>query len=283
MADKDKKNTPISDADIEKITDIINKHFAVLSMIATGMAYPDANLLRTLGLSQNTIGLVSLAYQLGVANMSSTGGVANLTPVQVRNRIQATRLSPSQTATMNQLCRRAQQHLNTMNQRTVASTVSSTVNINFQMYQSLQNVASNTQEISRGKIIQQLRDSTGDMKRDWHRVVQTELWDAKLHGEANAILDGSSPFSSDKEETMVYKRPAPDCCPICKKLYLESDGVTPKVFKLADLIANGINYGKKQADWVATLGIVHPNCQCTLGVKPKDTEFDKDGNLVLKR
>ena len=119
------------------------------------------------------------------------------------------------------------------------------------------------------------------MKRDWHRVVNTEVWDAKLQGETNAILSGNSPFSSDKEETMVYKRPAPDCCPVCKKLYLEKDGVTPKVFKLADLLSNGTNFGRKQGDWVATLGTVHPNCQCTLNVKPKDTKFDKDGNLVF--
>ena len=64
---------------------------------------------------------------------------------------------------------------------------------------------------------------------------------------------------------------------------MEDDGVTPKVFKLSELIGNGTNYGKKQADWVATLGIIHPYCQCTLGIKPKDTEFDKNGNLVLKK
>ena len=279
MAEPNKST--ISDSDIDKITNIINNHFAVLGMIATGTTSPDPSLLRKLGLSPTTLGLISLAFQLGVFNTANPK--VTLTPVQIKNKLQSVRLSPSQTTILSQLSRRAQQHLNTFNQRTVASTTTQAIDLNFQMWDSLRSISQNTRDISRGKLIQQLRDSTDDMKRDWHRVVQTELWDAKLHGEASAIIEGDSPFSSDKGETMVYKRPAPDCCPVCRRLYLEEDGVTPRVFKLSDLIENGTNYGKKQTEWVATLGVVHPNCQCTLGIKPPDTEFDKNGNLVLKK
>ena len=164
-------------------------------------------------------------------------------------------------------------------QRTVTSVVTSAISVDLQSWSVL---GTGKAGWSKGQWIQQLRDTTKDMERDWHRVVQTELWDAKLHGEAHAIMSGDSPFSSDKGETLVYKRPAPDCCPVSKKLYLEKDGVTPKVFKLSELMANGNNMGSKQNDWLPTLGTVHPFCQCTLGVKPKDAEFDKDGNLVFK-
>ena len=108
------------------------------------------------------------------------------------------------------------------------------------------------------------------------------MWDAKLQGEAESIIQGNSPISDDKGDTLVYKRPASDACAKCKQLYLESDGVTPKIFKMSDLLSKGTNYGKRQSDWVPTLGVIHPNCMCSLNIMTKNTQFDKGGNLVPK-
>ena len=43
-----------------------------------------------------------------------------------------------------------------------------------------------------------------------------------------------SSFAADKDEQLVYKRPNPDACQHCKRVYL-TDGITPRVFKLSDL------------------------------------------------
>ena len=126
-----------------------------------------------------------------------------------------------------------------------------------------------------------LREKTNDWERDWHRVAHTEMWSAKCQGEVEAILQGESPFSNDKGDTEVYCKPGPNACPKCKQMYLERDGVTPKVFKLSQLISNGSNYGKKQADWKPCVPPLHPNCMCPLSIKPKNTKFDEQGNLEL--
>lgn len=266
----------ISDTDINKIINIIHDHFDILNHLITGAPSSDSELLESLGIDKNALWLITLSYQLGLLNIKNP----NLSIPQIKAKLQSIKLNSSQTLAVNQLCKKVQQNINSLSQRTTSSVVNTAISLNFQTIIHPSNQTN--KEFSRHKLIQSLRDSTGDMKRDWHRVINTEVWDAKLQGETNAILSGDSPLSSDRENTMVYKRPAPDCCPVCKRLYLENDGITPKIFKLADLISNGNNYGKKQADWVATVGVVHPNCQCTLNVKPKDAEFDKNGNLIFK-
>lgn len=88
-------------------------------------------------------------------------------------------------------------------------------------------------------MLQELRKQSGDWKRDWSHIAQTEMWDAKLQGEAVAIQDKVA-------DAVVFKRPAADACAKCKQLYLESDGVTPKLFRMSDLLSHGTNYGKNK-------------------------------------
>lgn len=120
------------------------------------------------------------------------------------------------------------------------------------------------------------------MERDLHRLAHTEMWSAKCNGEVDAILNNESPFTNEGAEAIVYIKPSKNACNKCKQLYLETDGTTPREFRIADLIANGSNYGKKQADWKACIPPLHPNCMCPINIKPKDTEFDSQGNLVYK-
>jgi hypothetical protein len=88
----------------------------------------------------------------------------------------------------------------------------------------------------------------------------------------------------------VFKRPRPDACKFCKLLYIRPDGVTPRVFKLSDLLANGTNVGRRagrptrsgrsRTEWKATIGAVHPFCQCELHVLPDGMGFNAKGQMT---
>ena len=71
--------------------------------------------------------------------------------------------------------------------------------------------------------------------------------------------------TDNNKDIFITKVPILDerLCSACRKAYLNSDG-TPKIFKLSELEANGTNIGKKQKDWLPTLGMMHPSCRCLL-------------------
>lgn len=129
----------------------------------------------------------------------------------------------------------------------------------------------------------ELRKITRDSKQDWDMVVKTELMNSKNEGIAQAIIDGSSPYSNKGLETKVFKRPSPNACKHCRDLYLEKDDKTPKVFSLSELMANGTNYGKKVGEWQPVVGVTHPHCQCMIEVLPDGATFDKDGRMIYER
>lgn len=129
----------------------------------------------------------------------------------------------------------------------------------------------------------ELRKITRDTKQDWDMVVKTELINSKNEGIADALVKGKSPYSNKGLETKVFKRPSPGACNHCASLYLEKDGKTPKVFLLADLIANGTNYGKKTAEWKPVVGVTHPHCQCMIEVLPEGASFDDNGRMIFER
>lgn len=136
------------------------------------------------------------------------------------------------------------------------------------------------------EIVAKLRKASQDAKRDWERVAITELNNLVQEGRAAAIEKKTK--SSDAR---VYKRPRSTACVYCKLLYLEKDGVTPRVFRLSALVANGSNIGRAAnrptlkgpaaTEWRPTLDSVHPNCQCMLHILPDGYGF-KDGQLVQK-
>lgn len=60
-------------------------------------------------------------------------------------------------------------------------------------------------------------------------------------------------------------------CKFCIKFYTTNGiGSKPRIFKLADLMANGTNIGRRQKDWLPTVGPVHPFCRCVLNYLPDD-------------
>lgn len=275
----------ITAAQIDRITQIIKNHMDVIGYITTGLSNPPSYLVKKLGLPSSITNLVTTAYQYGKLGVLQGKNLASMGITEVNRLLQDITLTKAQQHSAEQVKMKAQQAIDSLTQKIIMGVTTTALNSDLKMWSVVQKVVPTAlhHDTPRYQVIQQLREQSGDWKRDWHRVAQTEMWDAKLQGEAEAIVNGESPLSDDKGDTMVYKRPAPDACAKCKQLYLENDGVTPRVFKMSHLLSNGTNYGKKQSDWVPTLGTVHTNCCCTLNIKPKGTKFDGSGNLVIDK
>jgi hypothetical protein len=124
-----------------------------------------------------------------------------------------------------------------------------------------------------------LFDQFNDRSRDWRRVAHTEINNSVQKG----IYEKIKTESPRGGEQRVFKRPNPDACKYCKKVYLESDGFTPKIFKLSEL--EETNIGKKAANWQATIGGVHPWCACQLSAIPEgygfETRYYDDANREI--
>lgn len=126
------------------------------------------------------------------------------------------------------------------------------------------------------KLASKIGHATGDWGRDMRRVAMTEKQSAVQEGKARAIAGPKGDY-----EKRVAKIPNPGACPECVKHYLTAGvGSPPRVFKLAELMANGTNVGRKRASWVPTLGPLHPYCGCDLVEVPEGYAFDEDGDLV---
>jgi len=102
--------------------------------------------------------------------------------------------------------------------------------------------------------------------RDWQRIASTELQNAIQHGIYHEIRESTE----QGDHALCYKRPAPNACKHCKRLYLDSEG-KPKIFRLKDLIVS--NVGRKAANWKPCIEATHPWCGCQLFMLPKGHEF----------
>ena len=120
-----------------------------------------------------------------------------------------------------------------------------------------------------GELKTALFDTFDNRYRDWQRVAHTEINTAVQQG----VYDEIQTRSDAGANQLVFKRPNPDACPHCKRVYLKDDGITPKVFKLSDL--EQTNVGRKAKDWGPTIGSVHPWCNCQLSMVPDGYDFVK--------
>jgi hypothetical protein len=141
-----------------------------------------------------------------------------------------------------------------------------------------------------GESVKQLADrlaaSIKGVTRDWMQIAQTEIHNAVEEGKAVSLM-GSVPAGTDP---LVFKRPRPEACPYCVLLYLQADGITPRIFRLSELLANGTNVGRKAnrpklrglaaTQWQPVLGAMHPWCQCQLHHLPEGMGFDDQGRMT---
>lgn len=127
-------------------------------------------------------------------------------------------------------------------------------------------------------IANEIAHKTGDWSRDFDRIVAYTSTLAFEEGKAAMILRNSG-----EDDPIVYKSVFAGACKHCIRLFLTAGiGSQPRLFKLSQLKANGTNIGRKQADWLPTLGPVHPYCRCILNYLPKGYVWDeKTKNFVV--
>jgi hypothetical protein len=129
------------------------------------------------------------------------------------------------------------------------------------------------------EIARRIREKSGDLFKDWDRVVTSELAQATNLGAFDAIVENNRNKAPD--EILVYKAGPHDgkTCKHCAKFWFTEDGITPRVYKLSELMKNGSNFGRKSADWKPTVGITHPNERHFLLELPKSWGF-KSGEIA---
>ena len=129
------------------------------------------------------------------------------------------------------------------------------------------------------KLASELGHAADDWSTDWLRVAYYLLHEAYNTGRAQSILKNNG------EDAEVYFDVFEGACKKCKELYLkdpDDPDSEPIVFKLKDLIANGNNIGRKQADWLPTIGPIHAYCRCLLNRKPSGFAWDKEMRSFTK-
>ena len=119
------------------------------------------------------------------------------------------------------------------------------------------------EELSRGvlekksvpQIVSDIGHKLDEWQHDWGRVVETEMQNIYELGAAQRIA------KEHGVDAKVYKTVYGGACNFCIRFYTTNGiGSKPRIFKLADLMANGTNVGRKQKDWLPTVGPVHPFC-----------------------
>ncbi|MNW28240.1 hypothetical protein D3C74_50620 [compost metagenome] len=283
----------LTEKQLKEIEKIVNSHVGVMLNISSGKGSPDPNLLRKLGIPENAPSMIQNAFVLGkIVKSMNESELSKMTFDELKEKVKAYVLSPVERNSLRYAENNAARYVTSLGQ-SVVNKVDGAINHSSQQA----NLEVIQQGIIRDKVAQailnqntkqQLASELGhtlidDWKRDWQRIAHTEIWNAKLQGEVVAILQGEAIYSNTEGgDTQVFRRPSPDACNHCKRLYLESDGVTPKVFSLSELIANGTNVGKKVIDWRPITGTTHPNCTCPIAVLPRGFGFDKKGYIEFK-
>ena len=272
----------LTPSQIRQIKKVIEEHMNVIMELTIGDMKVSPETLKKLGVPKSVSNLITDSSKYGKLTTVMNKNLSKMSPQEVNDMLKKLKVSSRQQRSMEYLKAKTQLSIDNLTQRMTSAVITSALQNQLDMYQAIGQVVPEAvkKNTDRYKVVQQLRDLTQDWERDWHRVAHSEMWDAKVQGEANAIMDNESPISKKGKDTMVFKRPAPNACNKCKQLYLEADGITPKLFKITELQANGSNYGKKQADWKPTLGILHPNCMCPLSVMPDGYKFDSSGQLT---
>lgn len=268
---------------IKLIKKIISEHMNIIKQLTVGGGkMPSPTLLKKLRLPKDVKDLILDSFKYGKASVIAGKSLKNMNSNKVKKIVDDTTLPTAQQKAVELSRMAAQAHIDNLTTKITATVISLAVQKDSDIYSAVKDIIpeASVTGVDRSEVTRQLREQSKDWERDWNRVANSEMWNAKVYGEANAILNGESPLTDDKGETYVFKTPAPNACAKCKELYLEKGTNKPKVFKLSELIANGTNYGKKQAEWVATLGIVHPNCMCTLSVLPSGYYLDENGNML---
>jgi len=268
---------------LKQIEDIIRRRFSSFTFEALGsQALSDAEIraLKAAGLlRQNTRNMVGDSYTLGkIVALFKRNEARGIPFDEILKR--ASKMLPT-TRVEEQAIRWAKEHagqyIQGLSDDMVRDVRGAVARSSMSAVRAVQEQVATS--IAQRKTVSELKtalfDAIDDRNRDWHRVASTEVTSAIQNGIANEIRE------THGRDALVYKRPNPDGCKHCFAAYMKSDRVTPKVFRLSDLADN--NYGRKVANWLPTIGPLHPYCQCQLMFIPKGYDFviNDDGEAEL--
>lgn len=253
---------------VKQIQEVVDKYIKVMSYMVTGDNKPSKEVLESINLKEKEP-IINLFYKYGKAEMLDNISVKSKSTEELYKLMQHTGLSETDKKALLYI------KINSLN--AIASLQENITNqvVNEITKDDIKEVfIKNIDATNSSSIAKKLEDLTSDYTKNWKSIAHTELWNAKIYGQAVSILENSK----DGIETKVYKKVEENACKHCKKHYLNKDG-SPKIFTLKELIENGSNYGKKVADWKAVLGTMHPNCMCRL-VVASSTEITPSLDLI---
>jgi hypothetical protein len=125
----------------------------------------------------------------------------------------------------------------------------------------------------------ELADVYGTVKRDVHRIIDTEAQNVRNIG----VLEGISRVNASRgiEDPVVFFVVVRDehLCDECRKLHLLEDGKTPRVYKMSEL---GHGYHKR-GETDPKVGGLHPHCRCSMTTLMPGFGFDAGGFVTWKR
>lgn len=279
----------LSDEQLKKIASILEDHIGLILYITNGQHKPNKIILKKLGLPENITDIIKNSFVLGkLIQMMKSKEIRKMTYEELKEKAKEIELTKVEENSLNFARQNAGRYVTALGRRIAdnidlsISQASHDANLEVAQRQAINQSVQEAiiKQETRSKLTSELGHNTGDWTRDWRRVAHTEIWNAKLQGEVLSIVQGNSIYSNTKGgDTLVFRRPSPDACNHCKRLYLERDEKTPKIFKLSELINNGTNVGKKVGDWAPITGTTHPNCSCPIAVLPDGFGFDENGEL----
>lgn len=98
--------------------------------------------------------------------------------------------------------------------------------------------------------------ATGKWNKDLGKIAEYVMHEAFNEGRLASIK---------RKGSKVYFNVYPGACGHCSRVYLTAGpGSEPKIFEIAELIANGTNIGRIAKEYKPTIGPVHPFCRCTI-------------------
>lgn len=130
-------------------------------------------------------------------------------------------------------------------------------------------------KIPESQINKIVEEELGKAKSDLETIALSESTKARNLG---MVMDISRAAATDGEKDPVVGFAGINddkTCKECLRLFLMSDGVTPKLYKLSECSAG---YFKRGDSFPSILGL-HPRCRHTPFMVPSDWGFDKSGHL----
>lgn len=244
---------------LDRVLEAIKRHFNSFTYEAIGeraLTTAELDSLKSLGLARESVRNL-------VADPLAVGRLVALIPPSVRRSLslddvlkRAKEVLP-QTAVERRAIEYAQEHAGTyisgIRDMTLRDATAATARSRTAALRAVRSGVSNAiaTRQTRSELKTSLFDAIDNKTRDWQRIAHTEINNAIQNGIHGEILDEGGP------DQMVYKRPAPDACIHCKRLFLKDEG-TPRIFRVKSL--DDSNVGRKAAEWEPTIGSVHPWC-----------------------